>query len=71
MDLRGEGAQEGMRVRAQSSHKDVEQGEGGEQRLGGKTPWGYMNEEKTSLQLILLIEVEDIWRLLLYDSVLG
>ena len=38
---------------------------------GGKTPWGYMNEEKTSLQLILLNEVEDIWRLLLYDCVLG
>ena len=30
-----------------------------------------MNEEKTSLQLILLNEVEDIWRLLLYDCVLG
>ena len=45
-----------MRVRAQSSHKDVEQGEGGEQRLGGKTPWDYshyMNEEENSLQLIL------------------
>ena len=30
-----------------------------------------MNEEKTSLLLILLIEVEDDWRLLLYDCVLG
>ena len=39
--------------------------------LREKTPWGYINEEKISLQLILLIEVEDIWRLLLYDSVLG
>ena len=43
-------------MRAQSSHKDVEQGEGGEQRLGGETPWDYshyMNEEENSLQLIL------------------
>ena len=30
-----------------------------------------MNEEKSSLQLILLIEVEDIWRLLLYYCVLA
>jgi hypothetical protein len=49
-------AQEGVHGRAQSSHKDVEQGEGGEQLLGEKTPWDYshyMKEEEKSLQLIL------------------
>jgi hypothetical protein len=30
-----------------------------------------MNEEENSQQLIPLIEVEEIWRLLLYDGVLG
>ena len=30
-----------------------------------------MNEEENSLQLILLIEDDDIWRLLLHDCVLG
>ena len=53
--------------------KFVRQDREGEQRLGGKPPWdwSYMNEEESSLQLIPLIEMEDIWRLLLYDGVLG
>jgi hypothetical protein len=60
-------------VRVESSHKDVEQNSGEEQRLEEKPPCcGYMREEENSLQLILLlIDVEDIWLLLLYNVELG
>ena len=60
-------------MRVESSHKDVEQNSGEEQCLEEKPPCcGYMREEENSLQLILLlIDVEDIWLLLLYNVELG